>query len=69
MVAQADDTSQDHSKDEMADLMLAYIKEMCMAFAAQHATAVIKDPKFEQLASKSIKEFVVRLGHLQLLKT
>ena len=56
-------------KDEMADEIVAYIKEIVMAFAAQHATAVIEDTKFATLTPWSAKDVLVKLGQLKLLKT
>ena len=56
-------------KDEMADEIVAYIKEIVMAFAAQHATAVIEDAKFATLTPWIAKDVLVKLGQLKLLKT
>eukprot|EP00435_Cladocopium_sp_Y103_P040604 s1185_g11.t1 len=69
VVARARERAETSVKDEMADEIVAYIKEIVMAFAAQHATAVIEDAKFAALTPWIAKDVLVKLGELKLLKT
>ena len=69
VVARAHERAAASVKDEMADEIVAYIKEIVMAFAAQHATAVIEDAKFATVIPWIAKEVLVKLGELKLLRT
>ena len=69
VVARARERAAASVKDEMADEIVAYIKDIVMAFAAQHATAVIEDTKFAALTPWIAKDVLVKLGELKLLKT
>lgn len=57
------------AKDDMDGLWVAYIKDLAMAFAAQHATVVAKDAKFDELIPWIAKDWVKMLATQNLLKT
>ena len=70
MVARAEESAkQATARDEMAETLIAHIKQIGMAFAAQHASALIEDPTFPQLTPWIAKELLTKLGSLKLLKT
>ena len=55
--------------DGMAKTMVAYIKDITLAFATRHATQVVKDPKFKELQPRMAKEFLSKLAEMEFLKT
>lgn len=57
------------AKDDMDGLWVAYIKDIAMAFAGQHATEVAKDAKFDEVIPWIAKDWVKMLAMQNLLKT
>ncbi|CAK9061070.1 unnamed protein product [Durusdinium trenchii] len=49
--------------------MMRYIQDICIAFAAQHATVFVEDTNFANLQPKIAKKFVSKLSSMKLLKT
>ena len=70
VTARAEDAiAEANPKDELSESLIAHIKAIGMAFAAQHGTAVIEDAQFSELLPRIAKEFLFKLGKLKLLKT
>lgn len=70
VIARAEDAvAEANPKDELSESLIANIKAIGMAFAAQHGTAVIEGAQFSELLPRIAKEFLLKLGKLKLLKT
>eukprot|EP00438_Fugacium_kawagutii_P008295 Skav206318 [mRNA] locus=scaffold1420:11614:13371:+ [translate_table: standard] len=56
-----------NAKDEVDDLLIRYINDIGMAFAAQNAVAVVEGPKFAELNPIVAKDLLKVLGMRKLL--